>query len=433
MKGDSVHAPSEYSLICYNLFLLLLVACGCHPNGSLSLICNKETGACECREGVTGNQCDTCHENTTRVFPSCEPCDECTTQWQDMIIPLQVELESTVEFIMTLNLTNITSGDGEIPALDALFELVEEIKAVLNISQIDLVSREVQSTHALLCNITNQIQLLIERALIVEQQLESQENTTLYIQSEVTRIRELLMVLQSEFENISQLPELTFSNASFYLMLTEGALDQSDQAEQIIQVNVSSTHTETQEVLSNFTEKLNESWFVEIQRNNTLRLLFLRDRLSVFEALIAEASVKLCGALSNDSCEECGGLNCTMCGGPSCNSLVTDASEAANISARALRIALDALDRIQNQTQVLESLLRDIDAVRSDSIRAEIFAKETLIDAETLLEELQELIVKVEGELSISPTNFEVIEGLENMTLDIELVGTPEEVGCLSI
>ncbi|TNN39886.1 Laminin subunit alpha-2 [Liparis tanakae] len=40
-----------------------LPTCQCHTNGSVSEVCNKETGRCHCRTNVAGRQCDECIPN----------------------------------------------------------------------------------------------------------------------------------------------------------------------------------------------------------------------------------------------------------------------------------------------------------------------------------------------------------------------------------
>uniref|UniRef100_A0A671XHD0 Basement membrane-specific heparan sulfate proteoglycan core protein n=1 Tax=Sparus aurata TaxID=8175 RepID=A0A671XHD0_SPAAU len=46
--------------------------CQCHTNGSVSEVCNKETGQCQCRENVVGRQCDEC---MVSIFDRlCVPC-----------------------------------------------------------------------------------------------------------------------------------------------------------------------------------------------------------------------------------------------------------------------------------------------------------------------------------------------------------------------
>uniref|UniRef100_UPI003AAF5012 laminin subunit alpha-2 n=1 Tax=Centroberyx gerrardi TaxID=166262 RepID=UPI003AAF5012 len=50
--------------------------CQCHSNGSLSEVCNKETGQCQCREHVVGRQCDECVPNCwwDAERQECVPC-----------------------------------------------------------------------------------------------------------------------------------------------------------------------------------------------------------------------------------------------------------------------------------------------------------------------------------------------------------------------
>lgn len=37
-----------------------VLACECHENGSLSGVCHLETGLCDCKPHVSGQQCDRC-------------------------------------------------------------------------------------------------------------------------------------------------------------------------------------------------------------------------------------------------------------------------------------------------------------------------------------------------------------------------------------
>ncbi|XP_054872126.1 laminin subunit alpha-2 isoform X4 [Amphiprion ocellaris] len=50
--------------------------CQCHTNGSVSEVCNKETGQCHCRENVVGRQCDECMPNCwwDAERQECMPC-----------------------------------------------------------------------------------------------------------------------------------------------------------------------------------------------------------------------------------------------------------------------------------------------------------------------------------------------------------------------
>uniref|UniRef100_A0A8C3AWG7 Laminin subunit alpha-2 n=1 Tax=Cyclopterus lumpus TaxID=8103 RepID=A0A8C3AWG7_CYCLU len=50
--------------------------CQCHSNGSVSEVCNKETGRCQCRKNVVGRQCDECISQTHGISTGgvCVPC-----------------------------------------------------------------------------------------------------------------------------------------------------------------------------------------------------------------------------------------------------------------------------------------------------------------------------------------------------------------------
>ncbi|XP_062292940.1 laminin subunit alpha-2 [Scomber scombrus] len=50
--------------------------CQCHANGSVSELCNKENGQCQCRENVVGRQCDECVPNCwwDAERQECMPC-----------------------------------------------------------------------------------------------------------------------------------------------------------------------------------------------------------------------------------------------------------------------------------------------------------------------------------------------------------------------
>uniref|UniRef100_A0A3P8V0J9 Laminin subunit alpha 2 n=1 Tax=Cynoglossus semilaevis TaxID=244447 RepID=A0A3P8V0J9_CYNSE len=48
--------------------------CQCHTNGSVDELCNKQTGACRCKENVVGRQCDECMTFGISTRGQCVPC-----------------------------------------------------------------------------------------------------------------------------------------------------------------------------------------------------------------------------------------------------------------------------------------------------------------------------------------------------------------------
>lgn len=411
-------------------------ACNCDPIGSLSSVCDQSTGVCDCMEGFGGDSCDDCSLDSSGVFPNCQACDECTTQWEDKIFPLEEQIETTIEFIGSLNFTNDTSvGDpGDIPELEILFELVSDIKRVLNTSIIESLSSDVNSTHLFICSLLSETTDLLERAREAENQIESLELVSSSITEQLDILRVMLMQVELEFLNIS----FTFNQEDFvtvdtseYLELARIALERSNTADQLIQENVTGLLNQSVDILNTYNSTRMSSNF---QSNHVLlvqSLVSIDERVDVFKLFIAESNQVLCGAenSTNVDCDlDCGGVACATCGSGSCNSLYSMSQDALNISQRALSLAEDALVRIQLQVDTLRSLLTDIEQTQRDAAGVEGFVNETRLRAESVLNDLQMLVVQIEQELDRRRVDPDEIGRRENMTLSLQLDLLPDEV-----
>ncbi|KAH9420223.1 Laminin subunit alpha-2 [Dermatophagoides pteronyssinus] len=70
------------------------VPCNCSPIGSLSNICDKRTGQCPCKEGITGHDCGNCPPRHVVTDTGCLNCDDdCTGTLLDDIEFLQSILQ----------------------------------------------------------------------------------------------------------------------------------------------------------------------------------------------------------------------------------------------------------------------------------------------------------------------------------------------------
>jgi len=69
-------------------------ACNCDPIGSKSTQCNRDTGQCDCLEGVDGVRCNRCKRGFTGQVPNCQPCGECFDNWDTIILNLKSESPS---------------------------------------------------------------------------------------------------------------------------------------------------------------------------------------------------------------------------------------------------------------------------------------------------------------------------------------------------
>lgn len=68
---------TDFVIYLITCFFSVSTACRCDPEGTLSEVCDKQTGACLCRPGVTGARCDSCSRGRCDSFPACETCPNC--------------------------------------------------------------------------------------------------------------------------------------------------------------------------------------------------------------------------------------------------------------------------------------------------------------------------------------------------------------------
>jgi len=66
-----------------------LIGCECSYEGSISQVCDKMTGACSCRKGITGYSCSRCDRGTTGNIPYCTPCGECYDDWANILTDIK--------------------------------------------------------------------------------------------------------------------------------------------------------------------------------------------------------------------------------------------------------------------------------------------------------------------------------------------------------
>ncbi|KAG9479046.1 hypothetical protein GDO78_012615 [Eleutherodactylus coqui] len=80
--------------------------CDCNPAGSLNNDCDRITGQCSCKPGVTGRLCDACEVRHILLDQHCKSCDD------DCTGPLLDDLDDIHQIISSLNLT----GNAVVPS-----------------------------------------------------------------------------------------------------------------------------------------------------------------------------------------------------------------------------------------------------------------------------------------------------------------------------
>ena len=333
-----------------------------------------------------------------------------------------------------MNLTNETSI-GVAPEIEELLALVADIKAALNGSMIDSLASDVNSTHSLICSLLDRALTLLQRAVQAEGRIQSLEPIPVYITQQLELLRPSLLQLDMEFGNLSliftQENISTTVNYDEFVQLARTALERSDVADRIFSVNITTLFSQIATSLELYNNTLVSSNFEStlVQLDETVATI--DSRVQLYRTFIAESNRALCGADNSTEVNctlDCGGVSCDACGGTSCSSLYSDSITALNNSLTAVDLAEEALGRIQEQLDNLQSFLVQVELGRSSASQVVESANATIARGMELLGHLQALIARLEGEVNRSRTDPDEIGRRENFTLSLQHDLTPEVV-----
>lgn len=96
-------------------------ACACNLEGTSQPQCDKATGACNCRAGVTGWFCNQCGRGFEKDFPTCRQCHLCFDQWDAEITALAQTVQGLMRFAASLE-----DKVGRMPSCDMRFKAFED-------------------------------------------------------------------------------------------------------------------------------------------------------------------------------------------------------------------------------------------------------------------------------------------------------------------
>lgn len=102
-------------------------ACQCNAEGTLPEGCDKQTGACLCRPGITGARCDSCSRGHCDSFPTCEACPSCFFTLDSQRQNFSLALES-----LSSHFPTHPGGPGD---LGDLGNRIHALEASLNVIQ----------------------------------------------------------------------------------------------------------------------------------------------------------------------------------------------------------------------------------------------------------------------------------------------------------
>ncbi|RMX57034.1 hypothetical protein pdam_00006173 [Pocillopora damicornis] len=330
--------------------------CDCNLAGSVSLQCDRNTGKCQCKQGMIGDKCDQCAQDTSGKMPQCEVCGECYYQWKVTLESLSRNISLEVPRAYNVSLTpqpgsgSINAYDKELKELEDKLERVEMILKNQVTTENDTMALEKE-----LDSIDMQLQEVQDKVDMMKKDVRSSEMRTEDAKTEIQILRERLA-------NLTQGGTQLKSNVEKILRSDiRGAFEEilknqmrSRQAE--ARVNESQKILDMSKEQRNITEQLLEGppSFLDRYNENSGVLFDILDKIRELQKQVGILNGVVCGSPAS-KCGGCGVRNCSFCGGPGCNGsldLAMKAVERAREAEAAQRMreakANEALEEVRN-------------------------------------------------------------------------------------
>lgn len=106
-------------------------ACDCNLEGTERPSCDRETGECLCRIGVTGIFCDECAPGYDSAFPACKECHPCNAFWTDDITDVQRAAQIMRTFVRVPG-PDVRPGGN--PYLQRMLEMHSQLDELANLT-----------------------------------------------------------------------------------------------------------------------------------------------------------------------------------------------------------------------------------------------------------------------------------------------------------
>ncbi|KAH9510041.1 Laminin subunit beta-1 [Bulinus truncatus] len=405
------------------------LSCECNKQGSLSMQCDRRTGQCSCVPGVTGFKCDRCARGTTGDLPNCVPCGECFDNWDKIIMDLR---NQTLDLVGKASDVSVT---GAIKAFDEEFKLmqknIDEINKILN--QINFTQVDIKDIQDMLDRVKTNLTESTKSLNAVDGDLRA---TSARVKTGSIAVEKLKEDLKSLKDSANQLREnatkIQIQDVRGAYNKTKEALAESRSAQNKVDATASILAQSAR--IRNETQKLvdvREQMFKDQIEENSQNLLSLQNDITKLEEGLSDINGMVCGNPDKDFCSLlCGGGGCGKCGGQSCSGSVSIAQTALNLAKQAEQL-LNSKNKNASEDIIpqVKKAKQDAQLANATALMAYEDANATLAEIEKTKSNVENLLRQIIQYMSENdiPSPDDVIK-VANEVLAMTISFTPDQI-----
>ncbi|XP_069732170.1 laminin subunit beta-3 isoform X3 [Phaenicophaeus curvirostris] len=410
--GRTCSAPQEQ--VCpdghYGDIRVGCTECDCDFQGTEEVGCDKTTGRCVCRPGVTGSRCDQCERGRCSTHPSCELCHPCFHTYDEDIQRLRLRQAGLSNSTLGLPLGSGGSHYGS--RLSQAESNIQEVQNVL--SRPPMMEQSLAQMSSAVAVIREQVQGINPDFRLLDE--------TASLSRELEALNSSLLIASTQYQSKkTQFETSRSTDLSGAFKTIRSAYQTSSNANGLI-VGASGLLAESRE--SRRSAVGLEGGLVEV----TSKLLTLKGQIASSPNLTPVIN-KICGGFRAETCTpaRCEGRLClqdnsTACGaGQPCRGIVPMSNGALTAAGEAAREFRSLSTRLQETAQLIKTTEVSASQIQSNAQRLVEQMSVTRTQVEGDVRRIQQFIQQVRNFLSDKDMDPATIQEISESVLSLRL------------
>ncbi|XP_035202771.1 laminin subunit beta-3 isoform X3 [Oxyura jamaicensis] len=386
--------------------------CNCDFQGTEDAGCDKSTGRCLCRPGVTGPRCDQCQRDHCSTYPTCEPCHPCFHAYDSDIQRLRLRLHQSALSNSSVLLPGGTGGSHLGPRLSQAEGTAQQAQGILGRSP--GTEQSLAQVGSALAAIREQMQGINPNFQLLD--------VTASLSSKLEALNSSLVIINNQYQSKKTQFETSRSTD------LSGAFQTIRSAYQT-SANASGLVAGAAALLAHSRENRRNAAALEGAAGaHSAKLLALRAEVAVSPNLTPAVN-KICGGFRMEKCTpaQCEGLLClrdngTACGaGLSCRGAFPRSAGALGTATKASRELGSLSVRLRDMAQLIKTTETSANQIQSNVRRLVEQMSVTRTQIEGDVRHIQQFIQQVRNFLSDKDTDPATIQEISEFVLSLRL------------